>query len=90
MIVPTGLNGQETKSTTPRQPTDHELEIRFTYHLPRPDQTRRYEDLRRKAHELAMIMNGYCPPSREYSLALTHLEEAVFWANAAIARRSKA
>lgn len=58
----------------------------FTYHPPRNDQPERYGDIRCRAKELAELMVGACPPSRELSLALTNLEQAVMWANAAIAR----
>lgn len=37
----------------------------------------------------AVWLLGICPDSRELSTALTKLEEAVFWANAAIARNEK-
>ncbi len=35
---------------------------------------------------MARSLDRWCPDSRELSLAITHLEEVVFWANAAIAR----
>lgn len=66
--------------------TNEELNKRFTYHAPFGDQPRRYEDIRRNAYTLAGFLVASCPESRELSLALTKLEEAVFWANAAIAR----
>jgi hypothetical protein len=66
----------------------NELDVRFTYHSPRDDQPRKYTMLREQAKELAEGMVMDCPQSRELSLALTHLEQAVMWANAAIARRS--
>jgi hypothetical protein len=34
------------------------------------------------------MLNELVPDSREKSLAITHLEEAVMWANAGIARES--
>jgi hypothetical protein len=58
---------------------------RFTYHPPHSDQAVRYEELRGAAKVLAMKIADRCPPSREKSLALTRLQEAVMWANAAIA-----
>lgn len=64
-----------------------ELAIRFTYHPPSGDQPRRYEDLRRNGYTLAGLIVASCPESRERALALTKLEEAIMWANAAIARR---
>jgi hypothetical protein len=66
--------------------TDLDLEVRFTYHAPKEDQPKRYEALRSKALELAKQMSESAPESREKSLAITKLEEAVFWINAAIAR----
>lgn len=64
-----------------------ELQCRFTYHSPKGDQPKRYVEIRDKAHEFAMAILNRTPESREQSLALTALEEAVMWANAAIARR---
>jgi hypothetical protein len=61
-------------------------ETNFVYHAPKPDQPDRYKGIRDCAGILAEVMNGCCPPSRELSLAMTNLEQAVFWANAAIAR----
>jgi hypothetical protein len=65
---------------------DKEIEKRFTYHPPKEDQPKKYEKLRALAKELAYLINNLCPESRERSLAQTKLEEAVMWANAAIAR----
>jgi hypothetical protein len=62
------------------------IENNFTYHAPKEGQPQKYEALRNKAKELAYLVDELCPKSREQSLALTKLEESVFWANAAIAR----
>lgn len=62
------------------------IENNFKYHAPKSDQSTRYERLRKKAKELAYLIDGLCPDSREKSLAMTKLEEAVMWANASIAR----
>lgn len=64
-----------------------ELDIRFTYHSPKGDQPQRYSRLRSAALEYAALVVELCPDSRESSLAVTHIEESVFWANASIARR---
>lgn len=61
----------------------------FTYHAPFGDQAARYVLLRSEAKVLAVLLLAHCPESRERSLALTKLEESVFWANAAIARNEK-
>ena len=66
--------------------TNAELENRFTYHSPKDGQIERYERIRYKAKMLALYINEFCPNSREKSLALTKVEEAVMWANASIAR----
>jgi hypothetical protein len=63
-----------------------QLENNFTYHAPKEGQPEKYVALREKAKELAYLIDELCPKSREQSVALTQLETAVFWANAAIAR----
>lgn len=62
------------------------LDKMFTYHAPKDDQPERYVHLRDQAKHLAYSIVKNTPPSREQSLAITHLEEAIFYANAAIAR----
>ena len=63
-----------------------DIDNRFTYHAPKPGQPAVYETIRDLARQYAHRLNELCPESREKSLAITHLEEAVFWANASIAR----
>ena len=63
-----------------------DIEKNFTYHAPSPDQANRYETIRLFCKRAAEIIDRRCPESREKSLAMTKLEEAVMWANAAIAR----
>jgi hypothetical protein len=62
------------------------IERNFKYHSPKKGQPERYENIRDTARHLALLINDSCPESREKSLAFTKLEEAVMWANAAIAR----
>lgn len=62
------------------------IERDFTYHAPKTGQPERYTAIREKAKELALLIVDLTPQSREQSLALTSLEDAVFRANAAIAR----
>ena len=63
-----------------------QIENNFKYHAPKGNQQERYVALREKAKECALLIDEMCPDSREKSLAMTKLEEAVMWANASIAR----
>lgn len=63
-----------------------DIKRRFIYHAPKGDQALRYERLRAAAREYAELIDELSPDSREKSLAMTYLEQAVMWANAAIAR----
>lgn len=65
-----------------------DLENRFTYHAPKEDQPDRYQLIRAQGLTFAQIIDRSVPDSREKSLAITHLEQAVMWANAAIARNA--
>jgi hypothetical protein len=67
---------------------DELIESNFTYHSPKEGQPEKYEAIRKKAKELAYMLKGMVPDSREKSLAMTKLEEAVMWANAGIARNN--
>jgi hypothetical protein len=58
----------------------------FTYHAPQGDQVERYALLRAYAYELACLISDLTPLGRALALALTNLETAVMFANAAIAR----
>ncbi len=63
-----------------------EIENRFTYHAPTDEKILKFGVLREKAKNLAYLIEDYVPESREKSIAITKLEEAVMWANAGIAR----
>lgn len=63
-----------------------DLDQIYKYHAPKEGQPAKYEAIRNKAKELAELIDRECPASREQSVAFTHLETAVMWANAAIAR----
>jgi len=65
-----------------------ELGNRFKFH-PATDKTGpMHERVRAVCLELAEELNFNLPEGREKSLAITHLEEVMFWSNAAIARNS--
>lgn len=63
-----------------------DLENIYKYHSPKDDQPAKYEALRAMAKNMAQLIDDYCPNSRERSIAFTNLEQAIMWANAAIAR----
>lgn len=63
-----------------------DLEKRFTYHPLKADQPERYLAIQAEAKKLAELIVESTPVSREQSLALTNLEETIFWVNASIAR----
>lgn len=60
----------------------------FQYHAPVDGQVPMYTAIRAKAKELALLVAELCPITREQSLALTKIEEAVMHANSAIARNT--
>ncbi len=66
--------------------TQTEIDNRFTYHKPFGNQSQRYEEIRLQARNFVLALVDMCPESRELSLAITNLEQCVFWANASIAR----
>jgi hypothetical protein len=66
---------------------DKDLLNRFGYHPPKNEVVvRQHETMRSTCFALAQLMDAALPDGREKSLAITKLEEATMWANAAIAR----
>lgn len=63
-----------------------DLENRFNYHKPDEAKAGVHEGVRGECKGLAYTLNELLPEGREKSLAITKLEEVMFWANAAIAR----
>ncbi|MCI0559163.1 MAG: hypothetical protein MN733_11755 [Nitrososphaera sp.] len=59
---------------------------RFSYHQVNDVNIEKMKMLRERAVELASAITVLSPVSREQSLALTNLEQALFWANAGVAR----
>jgi hypothetical protein len=65
--------------------TTEELENRFNYHAPTPLKAEAHDATRKIMLAVAQAVD-ILPDCREKSLAITKIEEAMFWANAAIAR----
>lgn len=68
------------------KPTFEQLSQRYTYHPPKDDQPKRYEIVRAAILDAAKIIVDLTPCSPEQTRALNALDEAMFLANAAIAR----
>lgn len=66
-----------------------DIENRFAFH---PAVTTEKQDahtsVRQQCRQLGDRLNVLLPECREKSLAVTHLEEAMMWSNAALARHS--
>lgn len=66
--------------------TEAELVNRFNYHKPDEKKVQGHDAVRASLLWVANMLNETVPEGREKSLAMTKLEEAMFWANAGIAR----
>lgn len=65
-----------------------ELEDRFKYHPADTEQKQNlHQNARQACRDFAVFIDTNVPEGREKALAMTHLEEASFWINAAIARK---
>lgn len=65
-----------------------ELMTRFNFHPAKDKATQDlHEDVRYRCGSVAIWADSSIPDSREKSLGVTALEEAMMWFNAAIARR---
>jgi hypothetical protein len=65
-----------------------EMDNRFDHHPPTGSKVQQHANVRYEFKQLAIDMDNWLPEGREKALVFTNLEQAMFWANAAIARRS--
>jgi hypothetical protein len=64
-----------------------DIEHRFAFHAATTQEKRdEHTSVRQQCRQLADLLNKRLPEGREKALAMTTLEEVMFWANAAIAR----
>ncbi|EHB47647.1 hypothetical protein MycrhDRAFT_5773 [Mycolicibacterium rhodesiae JS60] len=70
--------------TTPQSAAD--IVNRFTFHPATVEKGNAHQNVRTEIGSAAMFLDQNLPNGREKALAITKLEEAMFWANAAIAR----
>jgi hypothetical protein len=64
-----------------------DIEHRFAFHAASTEEKRdEHTSVRQNCRQLADLLNDKLPEGREKALAITHLEEVMFWGNAAIAR----
>lgn len=66
--------------------SDEEIDDRMTYHAPSAAGIARHKGLSERLGDAIRAVEATCPEGREKSLALTKIEEAKFWASAAVAR----
>ena len=62
------------------------IENNFKYHAPTPEKLEAFQTIRTYAKDFADTINEVCPNTPEKIRAIRKLEEAMFLANAAIAR----
>lgn len=63
-----------------------DLANRFAFHAADTVKRDEHAEIREGCFRAAVVINNLCPDSREKSLAITALEEAMMWGNAALAR----
>jgi hypothetical protein len=67
----------------------YRINSRFTYHPPVGDDVQAYEKIRALGKNIAIELQHRCPDSTELAHAINHIDQAVMWANAAIARNPR-
>lgn len=65
--------------------TQEKVDNWFTYHPPISDQHERYAAIRAAGKEMAEKLVNLCPESADLTVAIRHIRDAVYSANASIA-----
>lgn len=65
-----------------------EIDRRYNFHSVSDADRAKIEMVRQGVKFLAKMLEDHCPANNERSNAASKLEEALFWANASIARKS--
>lgn len=64
-----------------------DIENRFAFHAATTEEKRdAHTSVRQQCRQLADFLNEKLPPGREKNIAITKLEEVMFWGNASLAR----
>lgn len=67
-----------------------DIKHRFAFHAATTEEKRNdHASVRIRLYGAARYVEEHVPAGREKALAITKLEEAMFWANAAIARQTE-
>lgn len=67
-------------------PNRDDIAARFDFHPAQtPERGQEHEAVREAFKTVALFLVDNVPAGRHHSLALTHLEEAMHWSNAAVA-----
>lgn len=67
---------------------EKDLKNRFAYHPPKTaERVDQHEQVRSECFMLAVLLNHLLPDGREKAVVMTHLEDAMMWSNAALARQ---
>lgn len=65
--------------------TEDQIDHWFTYHVPTPEDQKKYMNIRDSAKNFAKIILASTPPSADQTAAIRLLRECVMTANASIA-----
>lgn len=71
------------------KPMTEDIDARFCWHTPSDEGKQAIAAMRENFRHMCSMLSAHVPNGREKALALTKLEECMFWTNAAIARQGE-